>query len=99
MKLTEKQSKARAALFATFQGKVCPILSVAGLKPPEPSRLASLGGPPPEPKGEAIACQGPVCQWFVITGGDAEGNAIAGGCVVALLPSAILQLKKEPNHD
>src|SRR3954467_15636213 len=81
---------ARDSLLKSFSGKMCPYLSIGGLRSAvQPSLIGATGAPLGTPEGEALSCQGPNCMKFVITGGDEQGRAVSGGCADALLPSAI----------
>lgn len=94
----DAQAKAKDAekkLIASFAQKMCPVLSIGALsQAPAPSPLVSVPGQAAQrPEPEVMGCQGPACQWFVATTADDAGNVTGGGCVIALIPSATLQLR------
>ena len=77
------------AMYASVQGKLCPLLSMAAMGHKEESRLISASAPQ-EPKAQAIGCQGPGCMWFTPVA-DEKGAIRGGNCVISLLPSALTQ--------
>jgi len=89
----EKLQKARESLFKSFSGKLCPFLSIGGMKPEPTNIVGPLGAAAKPPSGEAVGCQGPNCMMFALTAADDEQNANAGACTMALLPSAIFQCR------
>jgi hypothetical protein len=71
--------------------KMCPILSLVGLRPAESARVVTGFGQQ-APQGEAIACQGVGCAWFVAVT-DQLGQAVGGGCAVVHLPISLAQVR------
>jgi hypothetical protein len=93
--------EAHAALVASFGGKMCPLLSIGGMRAAPASPLVGANGmgfSPTSQDGEALGCQGPNCQWFILTGANKFGHANAGACAVGVLPSAIIQLGHAMNE-
>lgn len=89
----QADAAARELLLKSFAGKMCPYLSIGGLRPAT-SLVGAMGGPLNSgAEGEALSCQGPNCMKFIITTGDDAGRATGGACADALLPAAILQLR------
>lgn len=86
---------ARDQLIRSFSGKMCPYLSISGLRPSTGLALVGATGNalPGAAEGEALSCQGPNCMKFIITAADQDGRATGGACADAVLPSAILQLR------
>lgn len=78
----------------SYAGKICPILSLGGLRPPtkQPAKIVGLIAEMPEPEGSAIACQGPNCMWFTPITDDA-GVVRAGSCAISLIPTAVMQVQ------
>lgn len=89
---------ARDSLLRSYAGKLCPYLTIASMKTGSPQLVGSLGMPIGGGEGEAIACQGPNCMLFVITGADAKGRPTCGACSQSVLPSAIMQLRDANLH-
>lgn len=86
---------AREKLLSTFAGKMCPLLSIGGLRPSAPALVVgAMGSPlPGSADGEALSCQGPNCMLFLITSSDEQRRPTGGQCSIALFPNAILQLR------
>src|SRR5260221_13829167 len=79
--------EAQRALLASYSGKLCPYLTIAGLK--QGGGLVGVNIPS---QSEAIGCQGPNCALFAPIA-DENGRVCSGGCGVALLPTAVAQGK------
>ncbi len=79
--------EAQRALLASYSGKLCPYLTIAGLK--QGGGLVGVNIPS---QSEAIGCQGPNCALFVPIA-DENGRVCSGGCAIALLPTALAQVK------
>lgn len=78
------EAAAQRAFVASYSGKLCPYLTIAGAKG------SALVGVPAS--SEAVACQGPSCMLFVPIA-DENGRVCSGGCALALLPTALGQIK------
>lgn len=91
----QKASVAQEALRQSFHGKMCPLLSISGLRA-EASRVVNFAGASPsqQSQGDAVGCQGPACQFFIVTSADDESNPTCGACTLALTPSAILGVQQ-----
>lgn len=82
-----------AALQASYAGRMCPILSMVGLRPPAaPLMVGLVGEPRAAPEGEAVGCQGPHCMWFLSIPNE-RGVIVGGSCAMALVPTAIVQVQ------
>lgn len=78
-----------------YQGTLCPFLTVADViarGKPEPSRvvLAGMQQPPTIPEKEAVACQGPSCQWFQKLGPGPDGVDRGEGCCSVVIIAKLL---------
>lgn len=63
-----------------WAGKMCPLLSMAGLSK-QPSKIL---GAVSQGEAEAISCQGPNCMWMRPIA-DESGNVVAMECAVNLI--------------
>lgn len=92
-KAAEEEKKIQASFLASYQGKLCPILSM-GMGAPKQQAGTLIAGitglPPPQGQtgGEALACQGPNCMWFLPVA-DENGVVREGGCAFKHVPVAI----------
>jgi len=73
-----------------YQQTLCPILSVASIRPEEKILIAGHGQTPPAKEMEMIRCQGPACAFFLTTGGE-DGKPTGGRCCIPLIPMSIQQ--------
>lgn len=65
-----------------YATKICPHLSAASIaQGSQPQRVIAPGQP--QPTGEAVACQGPNCMWYMLEK-DQNGRTIGGNCAVPL---------------
>lgn len=71
-----------------MQQQVCPIMSVATIELPKPGAIM-VGGKAPEP--QFVQCVGKACAFFCPLH-DEQGNLVGGGCAVALMPQAVMNL-------
>jgi len=62
-------------------GRICPVLSAAGM-----GKHSPIAGPTGQPQvGEAVACQGPACMFF-LNSPDADGVVRQNGsCAITVL--------------
>lgn len=76
------RAESDARLRASFEGRLCPLLSAKTISPPP----KIVGAPPAE--GEAIGCQGPNCMLFVVLKAP-DGTISGGGCAIGMIPAAL----------
>lgn len=73
--------------------KMCPLLTLATIKPPDQSRVLPLSGAkaPVDEGFSAVPCTGPMCMFFqpVV---DENKRMVGGNCSVALIPAALSML-------
>ena len=68
---------------------MCPLLTIAAIKPPEPKRLLAIADKAPEPSGfDAVPCAGQMCAWWQPVFDD-KGKTIGGNCAMTLVPLAM----------
>lgn len=88
------ETKKPAGAAVQQQVKICPILTAANLRPPEPARVLGIAGQKAAPQApDAVACQGPVCAFFLPIM-DGAGRIAGGNCCIALIPSAVSMLNE-----
>ena len=71
-----------------MQQQVCPLMSIATIELPKPGAIM-VGGKAPEP--QFVQCVGKACAFFCPLH-DEQGNLVGGGCAVALMPQAVMNL-------
>jgi len=71
-----------------MQQQVCPLMSIATIDLPKPGAIM-VGGKAPEP--QFVQCVGKACAFFCPLH-DEAGNLVGGGCAVALMPQAVMNL-------
>lgn len=97
--MSEQEDAARQ-FRASFEGKMCPILTAGALARPasSPQLITTVGGQPAQATEEEVhGCNGPTCMFFIPTP-DERGVIRAGACVFTLLPLAISQVKEPINQ-
>lgn len=73
-------------------GKICPILTAAVAKAPEPQRVLGLHHQAEKTSGfEVIPCVGTACAFFAPMT-DEKGKVLGGECALALIPSSVNML-------
>ena len=73
--------------------KICPMLTMAVMRPQEKSLISAPPGamPAPPPAMGAIPCLGSDCALFVGQSDPATGKIIGGGCTFTLATVAVSQ--------
>lgn len=75
------------------QPRMCPLLTIAAIKPPESKRVLAIADKQsPETGGfDAVPCAGQVCAWWQPVLDD-KGKVAGGGCAMTLMPTAVSML-------